>query len=195
MTHIPNNPHWEAEVHVAHRGQFVQRQAIKGETRFPWRKSSREVNTRSLKDRNDSWHDPLDVFGGKEKAQGTTARLVKQWDADKLGCVLETSWHSYRQTVVGSSQMLLDCPPSSNFTDSAPLFPVAASCRRRFQDERREGNAPTKEEKRRGETLVEFDSNRVKRVQTWKREPGVLFFRNSTSNLLWESGFSMIYKS
>ena len=132
---------------------------------------------------------------GKEKAQWTTARPVKQWDADKLGCVLETSWHSYRQTVVGSSQMLLDCPPSSNFTDSAPLFPVAASCRRRFQDERGEGNAPTKEEKRRGETLVEFDSNRVKRAQTWKREPGVLSFRNSTSNLLQETALSMIYKS
>ena len=43
---------------------------------------------------------------------------MKQWDADKLGCVLETSWHSYRQTVVGSWQMLLDCPAAR----TSPVF-------------------------------------------------------------------------
>jgi len=47
-------------------------------------------------------------------------RAVKQWDADKLGCVLETSWHSYRQTVVGARQMLLDCPESSRLLHFFP---------------------------------------------------------------------------
>lgn len=53
---------------------------------------------------------------------------VKQWDADKLGCVLETSWHSYRQTVVGSWQMLLDCPPArTSPASSSPFFPLSLS--------------------------------------------------------------------
>lgn len=51
---------------------------------------------------------------------GVRERAVKQWDADKLGCVLETSWHSYRQTVVGARQMLLDCPESSRLLHFFP---------------------------------------------------------------------------
>jgi len=64
--------------------------------------------------------------GGRERG-GEGA--VKQWDADKLGCVLETSWHSYRQTVVGARQMLLDCPESPG---NPPFFPA-----RDFRDEAR----------------------------------------------------------
>lgn len=60
---------------------------------------------------------PLDNIQ-RRKQEDRAAKPVKQWDADKLGCVLETSWHSYRQTVVGSWQMLLDCPAAR----TSPVF-------------------------------------------------------------------------
>lgn len=84
---------------------------------------------------------------------------VKQWDTDKLGCVLETSWHSYRQTVVGSWQMLLDCPPArTSLLLPFPFLLLLSIARRRLS---RTKKGKTRESLR-------FDSNRVKRALPWK---------------------------
>jgi len=92
---------------------------------------------------------PMGFHGGGERGERRGGKgAVKQWDADKLGCVLETSWHSYRQTVVGARQMLLDCPESPR---APPFFPA-----RNFRDEERSG-----EEKRRASPGLFLVSNTI----------------------------------
>lgn len=129
---------------------------------------------------------PLDNIQ-RRKQEDRAARPVKQWDADKLGCVLETSWHSYRQTVVGSWQMLLDCPAArtspvffylffflSRFPRSLSFhhfLPPLLFLRQKYVDASKfsADSAERSLEKSR-ERLVESDSNRVRTAQPWKRQ-------------------------
>lgn len=103
---------------------------------------------------------------------------VKQWDTDKLGCVLETSWHSYRQTVVGSWQMLLDCPPArtspaslllSLFLSLSPFSVFHSPPHYHLLLLSRRLDEYVGLEKSR-ERLVESDSNQVRTAQPWKRK-------------------------
>lgn len=129
---------------------------------------------------------PLDNIQ-RRKQEDRAARPVKQWDADKLGCVLETSWHSYRQTVVGSWQMLLDCPAARTspvffylffFLSCFPrslsfhhFLPPLLFFQQKYVDALKfsaDSGEQSLEKSR--ERLVESDSNRVRTAQPWKRQ-------------------------
>lgn len=128
---------------------------------------------------------PLDNIQ-RRKQEDRAARPVKQWDADKLGCVLETSWHSYRQTVVGSWQMLLDCPAArtspvffylffflSRFPRSLSFhrfLPPLLFLRQKYVDALKfSADSGERSLEKSRERLVESDSNRVRTAQPWKR--------------------------
>lgn len=123
----------------------------------------------------------------RRKQEDRAARPVKQWDADKLGCVLETSWHSYRQTVVGSWQMLLDCPAArtspvffylffflSRFPRSLSFhhfLPPLLFLRQKYVDALKfSADSGERSLEKSRERLVESDSNRVRTAQPWKRQ-------------------------